>query len=297
MAPRSPELAPNINPEVGEASVISFLSAQLDQISDIERRGNKISHRLSAGDMCLDLAYRVPMDPSEKSKLLHRAEANWELALGVSDSVQSFNVNVLRVKVRLSQIPYYWHLIMDRDLPERDETITEYNRLTDVAKEYVDGYKSYGGRFPNAEIFSNLRRDITELSVLMPLKRHGLMHEPENWAAGLSVASQRVSGKPNKYTSPNWAISIFSQDNMAEPPVLERKIQTRPMHLKNGFGKVNDKDIAVVYVLDDLALEGDKKGWIPTILQEIVDEQKGDFSKTPALNARTEKLLEILAKK
>lgn len=269
------------------------------QLGIAEELGNLTSEAalFASGAMFQDLACSHPLGIEQKIGFLATAQQRWEEALKLRQiSSPNLGRHSQTAAVGLACLPLWASIAVDSKNPPLTALRKAYNQLIDIGMDSVVAVRGLNGRLTAAQKEKNgdLRGGISEISVLLLLQRFALKELGDNsWVAVPSLLRQNLAKKrKGTYVNKAWDVSVFTQANPEDNVELTYKVQVKTRHSEKDASYA--PGIQLVAVRDDLAdLTGETLPF-DAIVMGCAAERDRDFKRSPPLERRTDKLLDIL---
>ncbi|MEI7683228.1 MAG: hypothetical protein WCJ24_02935 [Candidatus Saccharibacteria bacterium] len=243
-----------------------------------------------AGKMAIELAYQID-DSETRLQLLDSAQKHLE----ASKARKAFGLTGAsgNAAVELALLPQHRYSIMLGKVARPKVMESIYLDLLEAGQEHKNALA--GNVHPLVR--QDLKGNLSEISTLMLLQRFAVQEGDGSWSIlPASLSSDRGKANRGSHVRNSWDIEVQTQYDLETPPELQYKIQvkTRRHANKTHFKRtIYAEDIAVVYVQDDLQINGQIMP-LDQIINECIAEQEGDEVSAQKLNRRTGRLLDIL---
>lgn len=258
--------------------------AAFDIARRLEQQGTTTS-LLYSGDVLLETARRLAPGDSARSKFLLQAAGMWRRALQLRRlHIPKLDFYSGRALVRLANLPLYRSHVMTGMMPSAKRFKQAYWGMVEAGSTHLESLAAATDPMDQAELIGNL----CEIETNVLLQRFGLRLGDRSWMAVPADLSHDITAEQRK----QWDISIFTQVDRKVAPSLTYRVQVKAT--RNAADPKYADGIVVVRALEDLCLTRGKKLRPGVLINECQTEFSQPSQVDSVLDARTEKLLDIL---
>ena len=188
-----------------------------------------------------------------------------------------------RSLVRLANLPLYRSHILSGAMPSGKRLRQAYWDTVEAGHQHLSALEQAPDDVFSGELVGN----ISEIETLALLQRFGLILDDRSWLSVPADMTQDMAPLADQ----RWDISVYTQVGKSQPPAMTYKVQVKSLF--HPGERTYAPEIAIVHPMDDLGL-GSRRIGIGTIINDCKGEYRNPAQFTPVLEARTEKLLDIL---